>query len=65
MTDDSAAYRRGWEAGVIAVKQWHEGKAKQALVLARRERFPKRFEQEAELHLRAAEAIATLSPDDV
>ena len=65
MTADNADYRQGWAAGVLAVRQWHEGKAKQALVQARRERFPKRYEQEAELHTRAAEAIATLSPDDV
>ncbi len=48
-----------------AARHWHEAKAKQALVQARRNRFPKKFEQEAEIHERSAEGLATLSPDDV
>jgi hypothetical protein len=33
--------------------------------LARRSRFPKNFEREAEVHQRSAEMITMLSPDDV
>ena len=58
-------YKLGWDAAILAVRRWHEGKAKQAQVTARRNRFPKRFEQEAEFHEQAAEGLATLSPDDV
>jgi hypothetical protein len=58
-------FQNGWDAAILAARQWHEAKAKQALVLARRERFPKRYEQEADFHQRAAEGLATLSPDDV
>ena len=69
MTDstlhDDAAFQRGWAAGILAARQWHEGKSKQALVQARRERFPKRYEQEAEWHTRSAETIGLISPDDV
>jgi hypothetical protein len=48
-----------------AAREWHHAKAQQALVQARRSRFPKNFEREAEVHQRAAELIVTLSPDDV
>ncbi len=65
MPEDDAAFQRGWDAAIRAARQWHEGKAKQSLVLARRDRFPKRYEQEAEIHSRSAEGIAILSPDDV
>jgi len=58
-------YRLGWEAALLAVRQWHEAQAKRAMVQARRSRFPKNFEREAEVHLRSAEVIVTLSPDDV
>jgi hypothetical protein len=61
----SKAYLEGWEAGVLAARRWHEGKAKQALVQAGRSRFPKQFERESEVHSRSAEELATLSPDDV
>ena len=42
-----------------------ESQAKKALIQARRSRFPKNFEREAEVHQRSAEMITTLSPDDV
>ena len=58
-------FRRGWEAGIAAVRAWHEAQAAQALVLARRSRFPKGLEREAELHRVAAERIALLDPEDV
>jgi hypothetical protein len=35
------------------------------LVLARRSRFPKNLEREAEVHRQAAELIMAISPDDV
>ncbi len=58
-------FQRGWDAAILAARQWHEGKAKQALVQAGRARFPKKFEQEAEVHKRCAEELAALSTDDV
>ncbi len=62
---DEAEYRRGWEAAILAVSQWHAAKAKQTMVQARRSRFPKTLEAEAALHERAAEEVRILSPDDV
>ncbi len=62
---DEEAFRRGWDAAILAVSQWHQAKAKQALVQARRARFPKSYEQEAALLERVAEEIRVLSPDDV
>lgn len=61
-TDD---FRRGWDAALLAARDWHEAKARQALVLSRRSRFPKALEREAEFHKQSAEMIMTLSPDDV
>jgi hypothetical protein len=61
-TDD---FQRGWQAALLAARDWHEAKAKQALVQARRSRFPKNLEREAEVHRHSAEMITTLSPDDV
>jgi hypothetical protein len=58
-------FQRGWDAALLAVRQWHESQAKRTLVLARRNRFPKNLEREAEVHQRSAELIAVLSPDDV
>lgn len=58
-------FQRGWDAALLAVRYWHESQAKKALIQARRNRFPKNFEREAEVHQRSAEMIATLSPDDV
>jgi len=49
----------------MAARFWHESQAKKALIQARRSRFPKNFEREAEVHQRSAEMITTLSPDDV
>ena len=65
MDKTSDEFRRGWEAALLAARDWHEGKAKQTLVLARRSRFPKTLEREAEVHRNAAEMIITLSPGDV
>ena len=62
---DSDEFLRGWTAALLAAQAWHEGKAKQALVQARRSRFPKTLEREAEVHTRSAEMIVTLSPNDV
>ena len=65
MREISAEFRAGWEAALAAVRQWHADQAKQALVQARRSRFPKNFEREAEMHGRAAELVGNLSPEDV
>jgi hypothetical protein len=54
-----------WDAALMAARFWHESQAKKALIQARRSRFPKNFEREAEVHQRPAEMITTLSPDDV
>jgi hypothetical protein len=58
-------FQRGWDAALLAARAWHEAKAKQAMVLSRRTRFPKNLEREAEVHKQCAEMIQTLSPDDV
>ena len=58
-------FQRAWDAAILAVRQWHESQAKKTLIQARRSRFPKNFEREAEVHQRSAEMITTLSPDDV
>jgi hypothetical protein len=58
-------FQRGWDAALRAVRSWHESQAKKTLVQARRSRFPKNLEREAEVHQRSAEMIGTLSPDDV
>ena len=58
-------FQRGWDAALIAARIWHESEAKKALVQARRSRFPKNLEREAEVHQRSAEMITMLSPDDV
>ncbi len=63
--EHSPEFLRGWEAALRAAGDWHDSKAKRALVLAKRSRFPKNLEREAELHKDAAEAVLTLSPDDV
>jgi hypothetical protein len=61
----SAEFQRGWDAAISAVRDWHAAKAKQTLVLARRSRFPKNLEREAEVHKHSAEMMMTLSPSDV
>jgi hypothetical protein len=65
MEDNNADFQRGWTAALLAVRAWHEAKAKQAMVQSTRTRFPKNLEREAEVHRRSAELILTLSPDDV
>jgi hypothetical protein len=64
-TDINPEFLRGWEAALLAARDWHESQAKKAMVQARRSRFPKNQEREAEVHQRSAEQIVTLSPDDV
>ena len=65
MADATDDFHRGWDAAILAVRDWHESQAKQALVLAKRTRFPKNLEREAEVHRQAADRLQTLSPDDV
>jgi hypothetical protein len=65
VTEISPEFQRGWDAALMAARAWHESQAKKTLIQARRSRFPKNFEREAEVHQRSAEMIATLSPDDV
>jgi len=57
-------FQRGWDAALLAVRYWHEAQAKQTLIQARRSRFPKNLEREAEVHQRSAELITALGPDD-
>lgn len=59
-----AGFEEGWAAALQAVKEWHEAKAKQALVAARRSRFPKNQEREAEWHRQCAEQLLGLTPDE-
>ena len=61
----TAEFRRGWEAALLAARDWHESQARKALVQARRSRFPKNLEREATVHQSAAEQIVNLSPEDV
>jgi hypothetical protein len=63
--DISPDFQRGWDAALLAASQWHASQAKRAMVLARRSRFPKNLEREAEMHEKAAELITALSPLDV
>jgi hypothetical protein len=65
MTETSAEFQKGWDAALVAARQWHEAQASKTLVQARRSRFPKNLEREAEVHRKSAELIVTLSPDDV
>jgi hypothetical protein len=64
-TEITPEFQRGWDAALLAVQQWHESQAKRTLVQARRSRFPKNLEREAEVHQRSAELITALSPHDV
>ena len=61
---ETPEFRRGWEAAVLAARHWHEDKAKQTLVLARRSRFPKALERDAEVHRLAAGMMDTLTLED-
>lgn len=63
-TEITPEFQRGWDAALLAVRYWHESRAKKTLIQAKRNRFPKSLEREAEVHQRSAEMIATLSPDD-
>jgi hypothetical protein len=66
MADEiTAEFQRGWDAALSAVRSWHEAQASKSLIQARRSRFPKNLEREAEVHRKSAELIITLSPDDV
>jgi hypothetical protein len=67
MTDAkmTPAFRRGWNAAILAVRRWHEAQASKVMVQAKRSQFPKNLEREAEVHKRSAELVGTLSPDDV
>jgi hypothetical protein len=65
VTEITPEFQRGWHAALLAARSWHESQAKKALIQARRSRFPKNFEREAEVHQESAEIITTLSPDDV
>jgi hypothetical protein len=58
-------FQRGWDAALMAARHWHEAQAQKTMVHARRSRFPKNLEREAEVHRKSAELIVTLSPDDV
>jgi hypothetical protein len=64
-TEITPEFQRGWDAALLAARHWHESQAKKTLTLARRNRFPKNLEREAEVHQRSAEMIAALSPYDV
>jgi len=64
-TEVTPEFQRGWDAALLAARQWHEAQASKSPVQARRSRFPKNLEREAEVHRRSAELIVTLSPDDV
>jgi hypothetical protein len=65
MAEATDEFQQGWDAALLAARDWHEAKAKQALVQSRRSRFPKSLEREAEFHKQSAELIVSLSPDDV
>jgi hypothetical protein len=65
MIKTTQQYSQGWADALLAVQNWHEAKAKQAIVLSKRTRFPKNLEREAEVHRHSAEMIQNLSPDDV
>jgi hypothetical protein len=64
-TEITPEFQRGWDAAILAASQWHESQAKRTLIQARRSRFPKNLEREAEVHQSSAGMIARLSPDDV
>jgi hypothetical protein len=64
-TEITPEFQRGWDAALLAARNWHEAQAKKTLIQAKRSRFPKNLEREADVHQRSAELIVTLSPDDV
>ena len=63
-TEITPEFQRGWDAALLAARHWHEAQAKKTLIAARRSRFPKSLEREADVHQRSAELVVTLSPDD-
>ena len=65
VTEITPEFQRGWDAALAAVRDWHQSQAKKTLIQARRSRFPKALEREAQVHQSSAEMIARLSPDDV
>ena len=64
-SDITPEFQRGWDAALLAARSWHESQAKKTLIQARRSRFPKNLEREAQVHQKSAELIVTQSPDDV
>ena len=64
-TEITPEFQRGWDAALRAARAWHEAQQNKTLLQARRSRFPKNLEREAEVHRKSAEPIVTLSPDDV
>ena len=65
ITDITPEFQRGWDAALVAARDWHASQAKKTLIQARRSKFPKNLEREAEVHQRSAEMIVNLSPHDV
>jgi hypothetical protein len=65
MTEITPEFQKGWNAAIQAVSEWHRSQASKTLVQARRSRFPKNLEREAEVHQRSAEQVLIISPDDV
>ena len=49
-TEITPEFQRGWDAALQAARHWHESQAKKTQVTARRSRFPKNLEREAEVH---------------
>jgi hypothetical protein len=51
-TEISPEFQRGWNAAILAVRNWHEAQASKTMIQSRRSRFPKNLEREAEVHRR-------------
>ena len=64
-TEIGPEFQRGWNVAILDVCQWHAAQASKTMIQARRSRFPKNLEREAEVHRRSAELIVTLGPDHV
>jgi hypothetical protein len=62
-TEITPEIQRGWDAALLAARAWHESVAKKALIQARRSRFPKDMEGEADVHRKSAEMIITRFDD--
>jgi hypothetical protein len=63
--DITPEFQQRWDAALFAARRWHEAQASRTMIQARRSRFPKNLEREAEVHTRSAELIVILSPSDV